>query len=92
MLAMLRERWKAASAFQLFAVALYPPTFESEEAFFNQRSRTNGHRIKHAKVDADTRREVVLGRSEDTSRAFGCVTECKGKDGPCCAASSASRS
>jgi non-homologous end joining protein Ku len=53
-------------AFRLPTVScsFYTPTFESEEAFFNQRSRTNGHRIKHAKVDANTGREVVPGRSE----------------------------
>jgi DNA end-binding protein Ku len=39
-------------------VALYPATSESEKISFNQLNRKTGHRIKYAKVDADTGEEV----------------------------------
>src|ERR1700754_2959850 len=35
-------------------VALYPATSDSEKISFNQINRKTGHRIKYAKVDADT--------------------------------------
>ena len=40
-------------------VALYPATSESEKVSFNQLNRKTGHRIKYAKVDADTGEEVA---------------------------------
>jgi DNA end-binding protein Ku len=40
-------------------VALYPATSESEKISFNQLNRKTGHRIKYAKVDADTGEEVA---------------------------------
>jgi DNA end-binding protein Ku len=39
-------------------VALYPATSDSEKISFNQINRKTGHRIKYAKVDADTGEEV----------------------------------
>jgi hypothetical protein len=39
-------------------VALYPATSDSEKISFNQIRKT-GHRIKYAKVDADTGEEVA---------------------------------
>ncbi len=39
-------------------VALYPATSESEKISFNQLNRKTGHRVKYAKVDADTGEEV----------------------------------
>jgi DNA end-binding protein Ku len=38
-------------------VALYPATSDSEKISFNQINRKTGHRIKYAKVDADTGRK-----------------------------------
>jgi DNA end-binding protein Ku len=37
---------------------LYPATSDSEKISFNQIDRKTGHRIKYAKVDADTGEEV----------------------------------
>jgi hypothetical protein len=37
---------------------LYPATSDSEKISFNQINRKTGHRIKYAKVDADTGEEV----------------------------------
>src|SRR6202049_2717656 len=39
-------------------VALYPATSDSEKISFNQINRNTGHRIKYAKVDANTGEEV----------------------------------
>jgi DNA end-binding protein Ku len=52
-------------------VALYPATSESEKVSFNQLNRKTGHRIKYAKVDANTGEEVanediVTGYKVDT--------------------------
>jgi len=52
-------------------VALYPATSDSEKVSFNQINRKTGHRIKYAKVDADTGEEVgsddiVKGYKVDT--------------------------
>src|SRR5271155_1928129 len=52
-------------------VALFPATSESEKISFNQINRKTGHRIKYAKVDADTGEEVgnddiVKGYKVDT--------------------------
>jgi len=48
-------------------VALYPATLESEKISFNQLNRKTGHRIKYAKVDADTGEEVA---NEDIVKAY----------------------
>src|SRR6266571_7655477 len=40
-------------------VALYPATSDTEKVSFNQINRKTGHRIKYAKVDADTGEEVA---------------------------------
>jgi hypothetical protein len=42
----------------LISVALFPATSDSEKISFNQINRKTGHRIKYAKVDADTGEEV----------------------------------
>jgi DNA end-binding protein Ku len=52
-------------------VALYPATSDTEKVSFNQINRKTGHRIKYAKVDADTGEEVpaediVKGYKVDT--------------------------
>jgi non-homologous end joining protein Ku len=51
-------------------VALYPATSDSEKISFNQINRKTGHRIKYAKVDADTGEEVSNpGRESDEGHA-----------------------
>src|SRR6201996_7092181 len=55
-----RANWKGFLRLSLVTcpVALYPATSESEKVSFNQINRKTGHRIKYAKVDADTGEEV----------------------------------
>jgi DNA end-binding protein Ku len=55
-----RANWKGFLRLSLVTcpVALYPGTSESEKISFNQLNRKTGHRIKYAKVDADTGEEV----------------------------------
>jgi hypothetical protein len=53
-------------------VALYPATSESEKVSFNQLNRKTGHRIKYAKVDADTGEEVA---NEDIVKGYKVDTE-----------------
>jgi DNA end-binding protein Ku len=55
-----RANWKGLLRLSLVTcpVALYPATSESEKISFNQLNRKTGHRIKYAKVDADTGEEV----------------------------------
>src|SRR3981081_2253218 len=55
-----RANWKGFLRLSLVAcpVALYPATSESEKISFNQLNRKTGHRIKYAKLDADTGEEV----------------------------------
>jgi DNA end-binding protein Ku len=56
-----RANWKGFVRLSLVTcpVALYPATSESEKVSFNQLNRKTGHRIKYAKVDADTGEEVA---------------------------------
>jgi DNA end-binding protein Ku len=53
-------------------VALYPATSDSEKISFNQINRKTGHRIKYARVDADTGEEVA---SEDIMKGFKVDTD-----------------
>jgi len=53
-------------------VALYPATSESEKISFNQLNRKTGHRIKYAKVDADTGEEVA---NEDIVKGYKVDTD-----------------
>src|ERR1700692_5126939 len=55
-----RANWKGFLRLSLGTcpVALYPATSESAKVSFNQLNRNTGHRIKYAKVDADTGEEV----------------------------------
>jgi DNA end-binding protein Ku len=53
-------------------VALYPATSDSEKVSFNQINRKTGHRIKYAKVDADTGEEVA---SEDIMKGYKVDTD-----------------
>jgi DNA end-binding protein Ku len=64
-----RANWKGFLRLSLVTcpVALYPATSESEKISFNQLNRKTGHRIKYAKVDADTGEEVP---NEDIAKAY----------------------
>src|SRR5450759_2096404 len=68
-----RANWKGFLRLSLVTcpVALYPATSDTEKVSFNQINRKTGHRIKYAKVDADTGEEVssddiVKGYKVDT--------------------------
>src|SRR6201995_2694005 len=56
-----RANWKGFLRLSLVTcpVALYPATSDGEKVSFNQINRKTGHRIKYAKVDADTGEEVA---------------------------------
>ena len=64
-----RANWKGFLRLSLVTcpVALYPATSDSEKISFNQINRKTGHRIKYAKVDADT--------GEVGHDAFGVIRE-----------------
>jgi DNA end-binding protein Ku len=55
-----RANWKGFLRLSLVTcpVALFPATSNSKKISFNQINRKIGHRIKYAKVDADTGEEV----------------------------------
>jgi DNA end-binding protein Ku len=69
-----RANWKGFLRLSLVAcpVALYPATSESEKVSFNQLNRKTGHRIKYAKVDADTGEEVA---NEDIVKGYKADTD-----------------
>jgi DNA end-binding protein Ku len=69
-----RANWKGFLRLSLVTcpVALYPATSESEKISFNQLNRKTGHRIKYAKVDADTVEEVA---NEDIVKGFKVDTD-----------------
>ena len=56
-----RANWKGFLRLSLVTcpVALYPATSDTEKVSFNQVNRKTGHRIKYAKVDAETGEEVA---------------------------------
>ncbi|MDB5518102.1 MAG: Ku protein [Tardiphaga sp.] len=56
-----RANWKGFLRLSLVTcpVALYPATSDTVKVSFNQINRKTGHRIKYAKVDADTGEEVA---------------------------------
>src|SRR6266478_2945120 len=64
-----RANWKGFLRLSLVPcpVALYPATSDSEKVSFNQLNRKTGHRIKYAKVDADTGEEVA---NEDIVKGY----------------------
>src|SRR6202047_4672647 len=64
-----RANWKGFLRLSLVTcpVALYPATSESEKISFNQLNRKTGHRIKYAKVDADTGEEVS---NDDSGKGY----------------------
>src|SRR5476649_2640250 len=69
-----RANWKGFLRLSLVTcpVALYPATSDSEKISFNQINRNTGHRIKYARVDAETGEEVA---SEDIVKAFKVDTD-----------------
>jgi DNA end-binding protein Ku len=69
-----RANWKGFLRLSLVTcpVALYPATSESEKISFNQLNRKTGHRIKYAKVDADTGEEVA---NEDIVKGYKVDTD-----------------
>jgi len=69
-----RANWKGFLRLSLVTcpVALYPATSDAEKVSFNQINRKTGHRIKYAKVDADTGEEVS---SEDIVKGYKVDTD-----------------
>src|SRR5467141_36503 len=69
-----RANWKGFLRLSLVTcpVALYPATSESEKISFNQLNRKTGHRIKYAKMDADTGEEVA---NEDIVKGYKVDTD-----------------
>ena len=69
-----RANWKGFLRLSLVTcpVALYPATSDSEKISFNQINRKTGHRIKYAKVDADTGEEVS---SDDIMKGYRVDTD-----------------
>src|SRR6476619_5428962 len=69
-----RANWKGFLRLSLVTcpVALSPATSDTEKVSFNQINRKTGHRIKYAKVDADTGEEVV---NEDIMKGYKVDTD-----------------
>jgi DNA end-binding protein Ku len=69
-----RANWKGFLRLSLVTcpVALFPATSDSEKVSFNQINRKTGHRIKYAKVDADTGEEVA---NEDIVKGYKVDTD-----------------
>src|SRR6478609_4392369 len=69
-----RANWKGFLRLSLVPcpVALYPATSDTEKVSFNQINRKTGHRIKYAKVDADTGEEVA---AEDIVKGYKVDTD-----------------
>src|ERR1700750_504414 len=69
-----RANWKGFLRLSLLTcpIALYPATSESDKISFNQLNRKTGHRIKYAKVDADTGEEVA---NEDIIKGYKVDTD-----------------
>ncbi len=69
-----RANWKGFLRLSLVTcpVALFPATSDTEKVSFNQINRKTGHRIKYAKVDADTGEEVA---SDDIMKGYKVDTD-----------------
>src|SRR6516164_8170 len=69
-----RANWKGFLRLSLVTcpVALYPATSESEKVSFNQMNKKTGHRIKYAKVDAESGEEVA---NEDIVKGYKVDTD-----------------
>jgi len=71
-----RANWKgflsASVARHVSPFALFPATSESEKVSFNQINKNTGHRIKYARVDAETGEEVA---NEDIVKGYKVDTD-----------------
>jgi len=69
-----RANWKGFLRLSLVTcpVALYPATSDTEKVSFNQINRKTGHRIKYAKIDAETGEEVA---SDDIMKGYKVDTD-----------------
>jgi DNA end-binding protein Ku len=69
-----RANWKGFLKLSLVTcpVALFPATSETEKVSFNQINKNTGHRIKYAKVDAETGEEVS---NEDITKGYKVDTD-----------------
>jgi DNA end-binding protein Ku len=69
-----RANWKGFLRLSLVTcpVALYPATSDTDKVSFNQINRKTGHRIKYAKVDAETGEEVA---AEDIMKGYKIDTD-----------------
>jgi DNA end-binding protein Ku len=69
-----RANWKGFLRLSLVTcpIALFPATSDSEKVSFNQINKNTGHRIKYAKVDADTGEEVS---NEDIIKGYKVDTD-----------------
>src|SRR6478735_8980754 len=69
-----RANWKGFLRLSLVTcpVALYPATSDTEKVSFNQINRKTGHRIKYAKVDAESGEEVA---AEDIIKGYKVDTD-----------------
>ena len=69
-----RANWKGFLRLSLVTcpVALYSAASDTEKVSFNQLNRRTGHRIKYAKVDADTGEEVA---AEDIVKGYKVDTD-----------------
>src|SRR5664280_3680901 len=69
-----RANWKGFLRLSLVTcpIALFPATSETEKVSFNQINKNTGHRIKYAKVDAETGEEVS---NEDIIKGYKVDTE-----------------
>src|SRR3981081_1459706 len=64
-----RANWKGFLRLSLVTcpVALFPATSETEKVTFNQINKNTGHRIKYAKIDAETGEE---GANENIVKGY----------------------
>src|SRR5499433_691515 len=69
-----RANWRGFLRLSLVTcpVALFPATSESEKVSFNQINKNTGHRIKYARVDAETGEEVA---NEDIVKGYKVDTD-----------------
>ena len=69
-----RANWKGFLRLSLVTcpVALYPATSDTEKVSFNQINRKTGHRIKYAKIDAESGEEVA---AEDIIKGYKVDTD-----------------
>src|SRR5665647_2355852 len=69
-----RANWKGFLRLSLVTcpIALFPATSETEKVSFNQINKNTGHRIKYAKVDAETGEEVS---NDDIIKGYKVDTE-----------------